>query len=95
MINNDAELEAVRGQLAHIDAAIEDLRRNVLPKSESMFKLLTEAPLEMRQSLQADIDAYLRTTTVLANGTRVNKEPTDTKSLQPARDDRAGSEQTT
>jgi len=95
MIKNDAELEFIRRQLARIDAAIEDLRRNVLPKSESRFNLLSEAPLEMRQSLQSDIDAYLGTTTVPAGDATVKKEPTDAKTLQAAQDDRAGGDQTT
>lgn len=59
MITNDTELEVVRKQLAHVDAALADLRRNVLPKSESMFNLFAEAPLELRSSIQADIDRYL------------------------------------
>ena len=93
MITNEAELEVVRSQLAHLDAALEDLRRNVLPKSEQMFDLLAEAPLEMRQSLQADIDAYLRSKTVSANGPTGAVEPADPRALAPAGDDRPGGNQ--
>jgi hypothetical protein len=95
MIRDDAELEVVRGQLAHIDAAIEDMRRNVLPKSESMFNLLVEAPLEKRQTLQDEIDAYLRAATVPADGVTASKELPDAKTLQPARLERGGGTQTT
>lgn len=59
MITNDAELEVVRSQLAHVDAAIEDLRKTILPKNEKMFHLFAEAPLDMRREMQGDIDAYL------------------------------------
>jgi hypothetical protein len=95
MITNDTELEVVRRQVAHLDAAIEDLRRNILPKGEQMFNLLAEAPLEMRRSLQADIDAYLGTATVPADGATVDKESIDAKALQPARDDRGAGNQVT
>jgi hypothetical protein len=94
MITNDAELEVVRSQVAHLDAAIEDLRQNVLPKSEQMFNLFAETPLEMRQSLQADIDAYLRSKTVPANGSAAAVEPTE-KALEHGRDGRAGGDQVT
>jgi uncharacterized protein involved in exopolysaccharide biosynthesis len=83
MITNDVELEVVRRQLARVDAAIEDMRANVLPKSERMFNLMTEAPRELRQSLQADIDAYLRTRAPSPNGaTPAPKEPSDARSLE-------------
>ena len=95
VFTNDDELEVVRTQLAHIDAAIEDLRRNVLPKSEQMFNLFAEAPLEMRQSLQADINAYLRAKTIPANGVAGRAEPAGPTALAPAGDDRAGGNQVT
>jgi len=59
MITNDAELEVVRKQLARVDAALDDLRRKMLPDNERMFKVFAEAPTELRSSLQADIDCYL------------------------------------
>jgi hypothetical protein len=77
MITNDAELEVVRRQLAHVDAAIDDIRRNVLPKSEQMFNLLTEAPVELRESLQAEIDAYLGVTKPNQEDTFVPGESTE------------------
>jgi hypothetical protein len=90
MITNDVELEVVRSQVARLDAAIEDLRRNVLPKSEQMFNLFAEAPLDMRQKLQADIDAYLRAKPVPANGPAGAIEPAEAKTLESAGHDRAG-----
>jgi hypothetical protein len=95
MITNDAELEVVRTQVARLDAAVEDLRRNVLPKSEQMFNLFAEAPLDMRQELQTDIDAYLRAKTASANGPTGSVEPLGGKALEPAGDDPARGNQVT
>ncbi len=60
MIVNDAELAIVRTQLGRIELALEDLRRTVQPKSESMYELMAETSIDMQRSLQADIDDYLR-----------------------------------
>jgi hypothetical protein len=95
MITNDAELEVVRSQVAHLDAAIDDLRQTVLPKSEQMFNVFAEAPLEMRQSLQADIDAYLASKTVPADSPTEAVDPAGPKVLAPASEDRAGGNQVT
>lgn len=82
MITNDTELEVVRKQLAHVDAALADLRRNVLPKSESMFNLFAEAPLELRSSIQADIDRYLEGSTPPLNELPPRHESTEIRTLE-------------
>jgi hypothetical protein len=95
MITNDAELKQARENLANVEAAIESLRKELLPNHERNFNLYAGPWLDFRDQFQADIDAYLGTAKVPADGTSVNKEPTDTKALQPARDDRSGGKQLT
>jgi hypothetical protein len=61
MITNDAQLAVVRGQLAHVEAALDSIRRDVKPKNEKMYDLMAESYIEMLQSLRSEIDAYLGT----------------------------------
>ncbi|MBO0698101.1 MAG: hypothetical protein J2P46_06890 [Zavarzinella sp.] len=95
MIRNDAELELVRQNLANIEAAIEWWRQRLLPHNEQNFNLYAGALLDFRDEFQADIDAYLGTMTVPAKHAAGKTAPTDTKTLQPTRDDRTGSGQVT
>jgi hypothetical protein len=59
MIANDAELTVVREQRAHVEAALDSIRRDVKPKNEKMYHLMAESYIDMLQTLQSDIDAYL------------------------------------
>jgi hypothetical protein len=95
MITNDAELEVVRQQLGRVEAILSSLREEVLPKSERMFNLFAESWIDMRQELQADVAAYLGTATVPAEAAGGKTAPTETKTLRPVRDDRAGGNQVT
>lgn len=63
MITSDEGLQLVREQLARVDAIIEDMRKTILPKSERMYNLFVESTLDLKESLQADIDDYLARTT--------------------------------
>jgi hypothetical protein len=60
MIVNDAELELARQNLANVEAAIESLRKKLLPNHERNFQLYARPWLDLQQEFQADIDAYLR-----------------------------------
>ncbi len=60
MIKIDAELDVVRKQLGRAEAALDSLRRDVKPKSEKMYNLMSESYIDMIQGLRAQIDAYIR-----------------------------------
>lgn len=68
MIVNDAELELARQNLANVEAAIESLRKELLPNHERNFQLYARPWLDLQQEFQADIDAYLRSRASSSNG---------------------------
>ena len=94
MITNDAELQLTRKLLADAEATIEWYRERLLPHHEQNFNLYAGPWLDFRDQFQADIDAYLRSKTVPANGPTGPIAPTG-KDLEPASDDRAGGNQVT
>jgi hypothetical protein len=59
MIKSDFELKQARKCIALLEAAVEDQRRNVLPKSKEWFDLMTEHSLDEIKHLQAEVDKYL------------------------------------
>jgi hypothetical protein len=59
MIQNDEQLEVVRLQLSRAEAALESLRRDVLPKSESMYRVMAESYVDTILDLRRLIDTYL------------------------------------
>ena len=59
VITNDAELEQARKNLANVEAAIESLRKELLPDHERNFYLYARPWLDFQDEFQADIDAYL------------------------------------
>jgi hypothetical protein len=73
MITNDSELAIVREQLANCEAAIESLRRKLLPDHERNFQLYARPWLDLQQEFQSDIDAYLRSRAPSANGSPRSK----------------------
>lgn len=68
MITTDSELAIVREQLANCEAAIESLRRELLPNHERNFQLYARPWLDLQQEFQADIDTYLRSRASSSNG---------------------------
>jgi hypothetical protein len=82
MITNDSELEIVRRQLTHVEAALASLRRDVRPKSEKMYQLLAESYIDMLQSLRADIDKYQGIATTPANAASLLPVPTEPAALE-------------
>jgi hypothetical protein len=68
MIVNDAELELARQNLANVEAAIESLRKELLPGHQRNFQLYARPWLDLQQEFQADIDAYLRSRASSTNG---------------------------
>ena len=81
MITNDSELAVVREQLANCEAAIESLRRKLLPNHERNFQLYARPWLDLQQEFQADIDAYLRSRPSSPNGTE-RSEVADVQDLK-------------
>jgi hypothetical protein len=90
VITSDAELELARKNLANVEAAIESLRKELLPDHERNFNLYARPWLDFRDQFQDDIDAYLRAKTARANGPPRTGEGTDMKSVGLAGDGRAG-----
>ena len=95
MITNEEELAIVREQLTRCDAVIESFRKELLPNHERNFNLYARSWIDMRQELQADIDAYLGTTTVPADGSADKVEPAEANPPDRAGDVRAGGNQVT
>lgn len=59
MIKNNDELRVVRKQLVRVQSALESLHKDVLPKSATMYQVMSEPCVEMITKLQDEIDAYL------------------------------------
>lgn len=68
MITNDSELAIVREQLANCEAAIESLRRKLLPDHDRNFQLYARPWLDMKQEFETDIEAYLNKRSPSPNG---------------------------
>ena len=68
MITSDAELELARNNLANVEAAIESLRKELLPDHERNFNLYATPWIDFRDQFQADIDAYVQAKTAQGNG---------------------------
>jgi signal transduction histidine kinase len=58
MIQNDDELSLVRRQLERAEAALASLKRDVLPKSEARFNLMSETYFDQIVQLRREIDEY-------------------------------------
>jgi hypothetical protein len=59
MIKSDFELKQTRWCIALLEAAVEDQRRDVLPKSKEWFDLMTEGSVDEIKRLQAEVDEYI------------------------------------
>ena len=82
MIANEAELERARQNLANVGAAIESLRKQLLPNHERNFNLYARPWIDLQQEFQADIDAYLGKPSPSRNGVPAQAESPDTKPLE-------------
>ena len=82
MIMNDFELDKARQNLANINAAIESLRKQLLPNHERNFNLYAQPWIDLQQEFQSDIDAYLERTTPSRNGTKPDSESADSTQLK-------------
>jgi hypothetical protein len=58
MIRNDQQLTVVREQLQRVEAALDSLRRDVLPQNADLFHLMAEPCLDTIDELRGQIDAY-------------------------------------
>lgn len=67
MITNDRELQVVLNQLRLAEAALDSIRREVKPKSETKYALMAEAYIDQITELKAEIDTY-RERSVEGNG---------------------------
>jgi hypothetical protein len=59
MIGNDSELAVARKQLQRIEEALESLRKDVLPKNQRNYEVLSEGYKEQIQSLKSEVELYL------------------------------------
>jgi hypothetical protein len=82
MITNETELEVTRRQLANVEAAIESLRKQLLPAHETNFNLYARPWLDIQQEMQSAIDTYLRSRTPSPNGAPATSKPSDSPSLE-------------
>lgn len=64
MIRNDNELKVVRQQLSRAESALDSLRREVLPKNEQLFRVMSEPCIDTIVELRGQIDTYLGISTV-------------------------------
>jgi hypothetical protein len=77
MIANDAELELMRQNLANVEAAIESLRKELLPGHERNFRLYAQPWLDFKQQFEAEIEAYLKKQRPSPNGTSPRQDVAD------------------
>lgn len=82
MIVNDAELEVVRRQLEHVEAALESLRKKLLPGHERNFNLYAQPWLEFKQQFESDIEAYLAKQIPSGNGSSPRQDVADVQDLK-------------
>jgi hypothetical protein len=59
MITNDNELRLTRERLQLAEAALDSLRRDLLPVNEVQYRLFSAAPIELIRSIRDEIDLYL------------------------------------
>ena len=59
MIQNDDQLSVVREQLSLAESALESLRRDMLPKNEKMYHLMSESYIDTIKELRGQVDTYL------------------------------------
>jgi hypothetical protein len=82
MITNDSELEQTRQNLANVEAAIESLRRELLPGHERNFRLYAQPWLDFKEQFESEIDAYLTKQNPSPNGSSPRPEVADVKDLK-------------
>jgi len=82
MIANEAELEQARQNLAGVEAAIESLRKELMPDHETSFRAYAQPWLDFKEQFEADIQAYLRQSEASSSGVLPQAEASDTKSLE-------------
>jgi len=58
MIKNDKQLAIVREQLANAEAALDSLRREVLPKNKNMYEVMSESYIDTIRGLQWEVEAF-------------------------------------
>jgi len=81
MIQTDEELGVVREQLGRLEAVLDGLEREVRPKSEKQFGLMSEIYVEHIAKLRREIDEY-RSARGAAAGAR--ERPVATPQRRPA-----------
>ncbi len=59
MITNDNELRITRERLSLAEAALESLRRDVMPRNEVQYRLFSGTTIDLIRSIRADINDYL------------------------------------
>ena len=59
MISNDMQLNTVQEQIQRLKSALASLERDVRPKSERQFQVLSEGYVDQIAELQVVADAYV------------------------------------
>jgi hypothetical protein len=57
-IENHEQFEVVRSQPVHAETALACLKRDVLPKNERMYGLMSESYIDLVLSLRRELDEY-------------------------------------
>lgn len=75
MIQTDEELGVVKEQLGRLEAVLHGLEREVRPKSEKQFGLMSEIYIEHIARLRREIEEYYAATRTGAPGARSREWP--------------------
>ena len=59
MIRNGKELKVVHEQLSRAESALESLRRDLLPKNEKMYRVMSESYVDTILELRGHVDTFL------------------------------------
>ena len=66
MIENDEQLEQTRGAIAHLEAGLVSLKRDVLPLNRARFALMAEPVVSHIRELRAQVEEYVGVTSAIS-----------------------------
>jgi len=71
MIQNDEQLNQTRAAIAHLEAAVASLKREVLPLNPARFALMAEPAVDQIRELRSEVDEYLGITAAVSHAAEV------------------------
>lgn len=80
MIIDEDHLASTRKILANLEAALDSMRQDVKPKSETWYRVMSEPVIDLMLDLRDEIDTYLGIKRSVANAVPVAPQPM----LEPA-----------